>query len=182
MTSAEVTNWPERIALVLAMVALISIAFAGMRAGWKRRQRTQGNIPAPELEAPAEVTFTHRADGIYVGAARAGDWLDRVAVHGLGVRSRASIHLGREGIWLERSGAPSIWLPSAELLAARLDRGLAGTVRGPGSVVVLTWDSADGPVEFGFRADSAQGHAVVLDGLVSAGLTVAGSPVDGDVD
>jgi hypothetical protein len=180
MTPEEVTDWPARIALVLAMLALIAIAFAGMRAGWKRRQRTQSSIPAPEVQAPANATFTHEVDGLYVGAARAGDWLDRIAVHGLGVRSRSSISLGPDGIWLDRTGAPDIWLPRAQLLAARLDRGIAGTVRGPGSVVVLTWDSADGPLEFGFRADSAAGHAVVLDGLVSAGLTVTGFPVDGE--
>ena len=172
MTSAEVTNWPARIALVLAMAALIAVAFAAMRAGWLRRQRRQAAIAPPAGEPPAQAHLPHRADGLYVGAARSGDWLDRVAVHGLGVRSRAVAHLGPDGIWLERAGAPSAWLPRAELVAARLDRGLAGTVRGADSVVVVTWRSSDGPIDLGFRADSAEGHRIVLDGLVAAVITV----------
>ena len=174
MTSAEVTNWPARIALVLAMVAFIGVAFAGMRAGWLRRQRRQAAIAAPLQEPPVSAVLPHAAEGLYVGAARSGDWLDRVAVHGLGVRSRAIAHVGGDGVWLERIGAPSVWLPRGSLAAARLDRGLAGTVRGADSVVVLTWLSADGLVDLGFRADSADGHRIVLDGLVAAGLTVDG--------
>ena len=174
MTSAEVTNWPARIALVLAMLALIAVAFAAMRAGWLRRQRRQAAILAPLAAPPAEASLPFEAEGLYVGAARAGDWLDRVAVHGLGVRSRAVAHLGPDGVWLERVGAPSVWLPRSELTAARLDRGLAGTVRGAGSLVIVAWRSSDGPVELGFRADSAEGHRIVLDGLVAAGLSVDG--------
>lgn len=174
MTSAEVTNWPERIALVAAMVALILVAFAGMRAGWIRRQRRQQAIAAPIPQPPEGADLPVQVEGLYVGAARAGDWLDRVAVHGLGVRSRAIAHVGPDGIWLERVGAPSAWLPREELAAARLDRGVAGTVRGADSVIVVTWRSSDGPIDLGFRADSADGHRIVLDGLVAAGLTVNG--------
>lgn len=174
MTSAEVTNWPARIALVLAMLALIAVAFAAMRAGWLRRQRRQASIVVPRVEPPAGTVLPFEAEGLYVGAARSGDWLDRVAVHGLGVRSRAIAHLGSDGIWIERVGAPSVWLPRAELTAARLDRGLAGTVRGADSVVLVTWAGSDGPIDVGFRADSAEGHRIVLDGVVAAGLTVNG--------
>lgn len=174
MTSSEVTDWPARIALVLAMLALIGVALAGMRAGWKRRQRRQSTIPAPPLQPPSDVAFTHAAEGLYVGASRAGDWLDRVAVHGLGVRSKATIHLGSAGVWIERAGAPSVWLPRADIAGVRLDSGLAGTVRGPGSVMVFTWASTDGPIELGFRPAHAADHGIVLDGLVAAGLTVDG--------
>lgn len=174
MSSAEVTNWPARIALVLAMLALIAVAFAAMRAGWVRRQRRQAAIAAPAAEPGVGADLRFSAEGLYVGAARSGDWLDRVAVHGLGVRSRAVAHLGQDGIWLERIGAPSVWLPRSELRAARLDRGLAGTVRGADSVVIVTWQGSDGPIDLGFRADSAEGQRIVLDGLVAAGLTVNG--------
>lgn len=174
MTSAEVTNWPERIALVVAMIAFILVAFAGMRAGWLRRQRRQQAISAPTAEPSSGADLPWQVEGLYVGAARAGDWLDRVAVHGLGVRSRAIAHIGPDGVWLERIGAPSAWLPTEELAGARLDRGLAGTVRGADSVIVVTWRSSDGPIDLGFRADSAEGHRIVLDGLVAAGLTVNG--------
>lgn len=178
MTQAEVTNWPARVALVLAMVALIMIAFAAMRAGWLRRQRRQVAIPAP-AEHPMSLIGAVAAEGLYVGAARTGDWLDRIAVHGLGVRSRATMHVCAEGIWLERQGAPSVWLPRAEVAGVRLDRGVAGTVRGRDSVIVLTWASGGvstdmSLIDFGFRADEGSGHALLLDGLAAAGLTVDG--------
>lgn len=176
MTQAQVTDWPTRIALVLAMLAFIGIALAAMRRGWLGRRRRQAGIVPPAQEPPTGTVLGAAAEGLYVGAATAGDWLDRIAAHGLGVRSRATMRVGVAGVWFDRVGAPGAWLPRAELAGARLDRGVAGTVRGRDSVIVLTWAGAGQPaIDLGFRADDAAGHRLLLDGLAAAGLDVNGA-------
>ena len=164
---AEVTNWPTRIALVVIVVVLIVLALWGMRRGWRNRQRRQSWIPAP-LETPAPGDLSEPVEGLFIGSATAGDWMDRIAVHDLGVRSRAALAWGEPGVWIDRVGARSVFIPAADVIGVRLDRGIAGTVKAKDSVVVVTWRLGEAVVDTGFRADDAAGHAAVLDGLMSA--------------
>ena len=162
---AQVTNWPIRLALVAAMVAIIAVVLWAMRRGWQARIRRQA-----DLGEPADATGEPTADavpGLYIGTAFAGDWLDRVAAHGLGVRSRARLDFSDRGIAIYRDGAPSLWIPAGQVLLVRVDSGVAGTVRSKDSVVVVTWRLGDRDLDTGFRADDAAGHRTVLDGLMS---------------
>lgn len=162
---AQVTNWPLRLALVAVMAALIALVVWGMRRGWRARMRRQADIPAP---AQVSSEPSERAvPGLYVGTSVAGDWLDRIAVHGLGVRSRASIAWTIDGIAIHRQGAPSLWIPAGDVLEVRADRGVAATVRSKDSVVVVTWRLGGREVDTGFRADDGDGHRTVLDGLMA---------------
>lgn len=170
---AQVTNWPARIAWVLVVLALIALALWGMRKGWVNRQRRQADLPAP-LDAPpagTELTsagFTPAVSGLYAGSGVHGDWMDRIAVHDLGVRSRATISWGDSGIWLDRDAARSVFIPRDSVVGIRSDRGVAGTVRGRDSMVVITWHLGDRTLDTGFRADESEAHASVLDGLMAA--------------
>lgn len=162
---AEVTNWPLRLLLVAGMVALILLVLWAMRSGWKRRQRRQQDIPPPPSllgigEEGAQV------GGLYVGTATAGDWLDRIAVHGLGVRSRGVLAWSAQGVDVQRSGASSFSIPGSDIVGIRVDSGVAGTVRSKGSVVVITWRLGERTLDTGFRADDEAGHRLVLDGLM----------------
>lgn len=162
---AQVTNWPVRLALVALMLAIIAVVLWAMRRGWQARIRRQA-----DLDEPAEATGEPTPDavpGLYIGTAFAGDWLDRVAAHGLGVRSRAQLDFSDEGIAIYRSGAPSLWIPAEAIAHVRVDRGVAGTVRSKDSVVVVTWRLGDRDLDTGFRADEAAGHRTLLDGLMS---------------
>lgn len=161
---APVTNWPARIVLVVIVVALIALALWGMRRGWRNRQGRQEWIPAP-LDTPGNAELSAPIEGLFIGTAMAGDWMDRIAVHDLGVRSRASMQWGAEGIYLDRVGARSVFIPSADIEGIRLDRGVAGTVKAKDSVIVVTWRLGEAMVDSGFRADDGVGHAAVLDGL-----------------
>jgi len=163
---AQVTNWPARIALVVIVLVIIALALWGMRHGWQARQRRQGWIPAPEDE-PTTAARSAEVEGLFIGTATAGDWMDRIAVHDLGVRSRAAISWSTDGIYLERVGARSVFIPAADVVGLRLDRGLAGTVKAKDSVVVVTWRLGEAVIDTGFRADDGAGHAAVLDGLGS---------------
>ncbi|MFM1917397.1 MAG: hypothetical protein RJB01_912 [Actinomycetota bacterium] len=163
---AEVTQWPQRLLLIGIMLGLIALTLAAMRMGWRRRQARQAHIPAPE-STPA-LTWTPigpKVDGLFLGTALSGDWLDRVAVHGLGVRSRGSISWGAGGVLIEREGAGNIFI--SEPLAVRVDSGIAGTVRAKGSVLVVTYRLGEVVVESGFRADVGAEHMAVLDGVMA---------------
>jgi hypothetical protein len=168
---AEVTNWPVRIALVAAVFAIIAAVLAAMLRGWRMRQRRQADIPEPPAWDDGDEASGPRAEGVsglYVGTATAGDWLDRIAVHGLGVRSRADVVVSPTGIGIRRVGASSFFIPKADILGFRTDRGVAGTVRAKDSVIVITWRLGQREVDTGFRADDGNDHRTLLDGLMVA--------------
>ena len=167
---ATVTNWPIRLALVAAMVAIIVLVLAAMRRGWRSRQRRQADIPPPpELDAGLVSDEQESGvPGLYLGTAMTGNWLDRVAVHGLGVRSRARVYSKAHGVAVVREGAPSFFIPRTDIVEVRVDRGVAGTVRAKDSVIVVTWRLGPVVVDTGFRADEGVGHRTLLDGPMAA--------------
>lgn len=176
---AQVTNWPLRLALVGVMVLIIALALWGMRRGWIARTRRQMDVPAPQplsrsaQDGPAQDGPAQDGPvqagvaGVYLGTATAGDWLDRIAVHGLGTRSRVSLSWSPAGIAVDREGAPSFLIPASDVLDIRIDRGVAGTVRARDSVVVITWRLGDRILDTGIRADDGDGHRTLLDGLMA---------------
>jgi hypothetical protein len=168
---AEVTDWPARIGLVAIMLGLIALALWGMRRGWTHRLRRQSDVPQPADRPPAGALLGAPVEGLFAGTGTNGDWLDRIVVHDLGVRSRAAISWGPDGIWLERQGARSLFIPASDVVGVRADRGVAGTVRSKDGMVVVSWRLGAGIVDTGFRADAATDHAAVLDGLVTTFAT-----------
>lgn len=180
---ASVTNWPLRLALVGVMLAIVALVLWGMYRGWRSRQQRQSDLPAPHsLDEDPSLDEASDADsaaatGLYLGTSTAGDWLDRIAVHGLGVRSRAEMSLSPRGVVVRRDGAPSFLIPARDIRGVRTDRGVAGTVRAKDSVIVVTWQLGGALVDTGFRADDGVDHHTLLDGLMSG----YPAPADGGV-
>jgi hypothetical protein len=163
---AEVTNWPARIGLVLIVLALIALALWGMRRGWANRARRQQDLPAPAATAPEAAELGVPVEGLFAGTGVNGDWMDRIVVFDPGVRSRASVSWCADGIWFDRRGARSLFIPAADVVGVRADRGIAGTVRSRDGMVVVSWRLGDRVLDTGFRADVTTDHRTVLDGLV----------------
>ena len=170
--SAAVTNWPLRLLLVAATLLVIAGLLALMRWGWKGRERRQIEVSRPLPVPPHDAVFVIDVPGVYIGAARNGDWLDRIVVHGLGVRSRGALNVGEQGIWVERVHANSFFVPADEITRIRIDRGVAGTVRSKDSVVVVTFALGTTLVDFGFRADGDEGRDLIFQTCVDAGFNV----------
>lgn len=164
---AQVTDWPARLVFVLILLALIGLALWGMRRGWRNRAARQADVPAPADAAPAGAVLGTPVAGQFAGTGVNGDWMNRIVVHDLGVRSRAALSYGPTGILLEREGARSVFIPADTVVGVRTDRGVAGTVTSKDGMIVVSWRLGDRVLDTGFRADSASDHADVLDGLMA---------------
>lgn len=178
--SAPVTQWPLRILLVLVVAGVIALVLFGMRAGWRRRARAQADIAEPLLppESLPEVTAGPFA-GVFLGSTRHGDWLDRIVVHDLGVRSRATLEVGTSGIALRREGARDVFIPAPAVRAADMSRGIAGKAYERDGVLVVTWDLGGRLVDTGFRSDVADDQRVARDAIIglAAGQGQAGEGI-----
>ncbi|MFI9024811.1 hypothetical protein [Streptomyces sp. NPDC053560] len=163
--SAEVTNWPARIGWVVGLLLFIALLYWLMREGWKWRGTLQGDLPElPQTpETPGEPRLT--MSGRYHGSTTAGQWLDRIVARGLGTRSRAEVTLTEQGVDVVRPGAQDFFIPAADLLGARLDKGIAGKVLPEGGLLVLTWRLGEKEIDSGFRSDRAAEHSAWVTAL-----------------
>lgn len=161
--SAPVTQWPQRLVLVGLVFLTIFAVLWGMRRGWRRRAGRQIDIVEPP-PAPSALASTDLdpVPGVFLGSTTHGDWLDRIVVHELGVRSRASLEVGPEGVLLRREGARDLYVPADALLSVSTARGIAGKAYERGGVLILTWDLGDKVVDTGFRADAADDQERIL--------------------
>lgn len=162
-------DWLMPVALSLGIIVIVIALIA---LGWRNRLARQRDIPAPP-EAPAPLgSPLYQADGQYVVTTTSGDWLDRIAVHSLGVKSNATATVHDEGILLVRSGARDVFIRRADLLGVRLDRGMAGKFVEKDGLVVFTWELNGAPVDTGFRTRQASDRT----GLLTAASALAPTP------
>ena len=172
--TAQTTQWPERLALTLLMVAVVALAVYGMWHGWRGRGRRQAFLPElptlPDDPGPAVAA----AEGRYVGTVFAPDWLDRVVARGLGAPGRACATVSAAGLLIDRDGEPPIFIPLAAIDSVASGRGLAAHVAERDGLLVVTWRLGDSLLATAFRADlTAEQSALVsaLAALVPAGGT-----------
>ncbi|QHY94457.1 hypothetical protein SSPS47_04865 [Streptomyces sp. S4.7] len=182
--SAEVTDWAARIGWVVGLLLFIAFVYWLMRQGWKWRGSLQSDLPelpvAPE-EPGADGDVKLRLSGRYHGSTTAGQWLDRIVAHGLGVRSRAELTLTDAGVAVVRPGATDFFVPADRLRAARLDKGIAGKVLAEGGLLILTWQHGDRLLDSGFRSDRAAEHAAWVEAvnLMNQSITTNDAPTTG---
>ncbi len=152
----------DRLFPTLLAVALVLVIFALLWLGWRHRlQRQAGIAPLPvvplQLSAPLA-----SAEGQYVVTTTEGDWLDRLAVHGLGIRSNAVLAVHPEGILISRSGAPDVFIPKDSYSGARTESGMAGKFVERDGLIVLSWRLGGNPVDTGFRTRNAAAKTPLL--------------------
>ncbi|NGN63047.1 hypothetical protein G5C51_03890 [Streptomyces sp. A7024] len=156
--SQEVTDWASRIGWVVGLLLFIALCYWLMRQGWTWRKVLQSDVPEltaiPDDPGPAKLTMAGR----YHGSTTAGQWLDRIVAHGLGVRSRAELTLSEQGLAVVRPGATDFFIPAGQLREARLDKGIAGKVLTEGGLLVITWEHGGKEYDSGFRSDHAAEH------------------------
>ncbi|MCP9959706.1 MULTISPECIES: hypothetical protein [Streptomyces] len=177
--SAEVTDWTARLGWVGLLLLFVVLACWLMRQGWKWRDKVQSAV-LPELptapEAAGEPVLA--MSGRYHGSTVAGQWLERIVAHGLGVRSRAELTLTDAGLRVVRPGAADFFVPADRLRGARLDTGIAGKVLTEGGLLVVTWAHGDRLIDSGFRSDRAAEHpawVTALNSLSTQNTTTEGA-------
>ncbi|GAA1122745.1 hypothetical protein GCM10009630_20800 [Kribbella jejuensis] len=134
---------------ILGTLLILAAGYFGMYRGWRNRQSRQADL-APLPTAPE--SDTRGVEGVYVATTTAGDWMDRIAVHELGVRSIADLAVSADGLIFHRQGAADVFIPADHLTAVRTDRGIAGKVTAEKSgLVVVTWTHDGRSLDTGFR-------------------------------
>jgi hypothetical protein len=132
-------------AAAIGTLAVLAGCYLLMWRGWRNRQHRQAGIAAPP-QPPVDFTATESVEGVYVATTTGGDWLDRIAVHGLGVRSESTVEVGAEGVVFR---PPGFFVPAARLVAVRTDKAIAGKVAS--GLLIVTWRHGDRELDTGFR-------------------------------
>ena len=152
----------EKVLPGLAMLAVVAVVFVLIWIGWRGRLRRQAGIeqlPAvPDVLGEALVS----ADGQYVASTTAGDWLDRIAVHNLGIRTNAKLSVHPEGVLFERAGAGPVFIPAGRLTGVRQESGMAGKFVEKDGLLVLSWMLGSHELDTGYRTRRAEDKAVLL--------------------
>jgi hypothetical protein len=153
------------------MLIALGLIYALLYAAWlrKRRRHTSAAVAAvdggngdadgsrPETDVGRVVV-----PGTYVSTTAAESRLERVAVEGLGNRSRATLTVRRgtpdELLRFERQGESDVVIASQRFLGVRRERGMAGKFVGANRLLAIQWRADDGAIyETGFlpryRAD-----------------------------
>lgn len=130
-----------------ALLVMIGVAVVLLALGviaWRRRTRRDAGLAAPVGEIPPGAATVASASGLYVATTRHGEPLERLAIRGLGFRSRVDVTVTDRGVALDLTGQPRLFLPvdridSVDQAQVAIDR-----VVEPGGLVRLSWRTVDG--------------------------------------
>jgi hypothetical protein len=138
---------------ILGTLLILAAGYFGMYRGWRNRQSRQADLaPLPAVPPENVMAKTRGTEGVYVATTTAGDWMDRIAVHELGVRSIADLAVSEAGLIFHRQGAADVYIPADQVTGVRTDRGIAGKVTAEKSgLVVVTWTHDGHELDTGFR-------------------------------
>jgi hypothetical protein len=166
--SAPVTHWAGRILLTLVLLALLAGLYWLMFLGWRKRIARQQHLPVPASARPGPAAQAgpgpaEVVEGVYASTTTSGSWLDRIAAHGLGVRSNAWVQVQPDGVFIAREAAPDLFIPTADLRGAALAPGIAGKVTGGEGVLLITWQLGDQRLDTGFHPRARHDRARLLE-------------------
>lgn len=128
---------------IVAMLALLAFL------GWQTRKRRQRDVPAPAAP-PADFTPRAAADVHYVATTDAENEYDRVVVHGLGLRTRARILVGEQGVVLELPSG-GVFTPSSALTGVARATWTIDRAVEPGGLLRYSWRLGDREVATNIR-------------------------------
>ncbi|MGY2746413.1 PH-like domain-containing protein [Arthrobacter sp. UYCu723] len=155
----------DRLLPGLLMLSLAVIVIALLALGWRNRLRRQADVdPLPAVPAELGAALA-AADGQYVASTTAGDWLDRIAVHNLGLRTNAGLSVHPEGVLFDRSGAGPVFIPAARLTGVRQESGMAGKFVERDGLLVISWMLGTRELDSGFRTRNAGDKTTLLNAL-----------------
>lgn len=155
----------ERLIPTLLVAAVVCAVFALFWFGWRRRVGEQSSIPVPQRPVEGVGLLGEPVPGSYVATTTAGDPLDRIAAHGLGLRTDADLVLTEDGIVLDRAGTGDILLPWTDVESVRAGQGMIGKFVEPEGLIIITWRLGDTRVDTGFRTRAAADRTSTIDSI-----------------
>lgn len=105
-----------REAAIAVMIAIAVLIVALGAFGWWRRTRRDRGTSAPFAEAPESARELSRFTVLYVATTQHGEPLERLAIRGLGYRSRGTVTVLDAGVALDLTGQPRMFLATGRLL------------------------------------------------------------------
>lgn len=133
----------REVALLITIAVAVLLLAIGI-AAWRRRTRRDAVFAAPYGEIPADAVTSSTLSGLYVATTRHDEPLERLAVQGLGFRSRADVTVTDLGVALDLVGEPRLFLPRTIIDAVGLATVAIDRVVEPGGLVRLTWRATRG--------------------------------------
>jgi hypothetical protein len=103
---------------LLVMVGVAVVLLALLAWAWVRRTRRDARFTAPVGELPEGAVETAAFSGLYVATTRHDEPLERLAITGLGFRSRVDVTVTTAGVALDLQGQPRIALTRDRLVDA----------------------------------------------------------------
>ena len=101
----------------LAVMIAVAVVLIGVLAwAWWRRTRRDSGLAAPVGEAPADAATLHTHETLYVATTRHDEPLERLAIRGLGFRSRADLTVTTAGVALDLTGQPRFFVPTDRIV------------------------------------------------------------------
>lgn len=161
----------DRFLPTLMIFAVLAAIVGLMVLGWQRRRRRQSGLDGlaavPDQLSAAQLVV----EGWYVATTYANQPLERIAVRGLGFRSRATVAVHPEGIVLDRRGSEPAHIPAADLRSSGRATWAIDRVVERDGLVVIGWMLGSTPVDSYFRLPNPT-DAGQLVSVVSALLPV----------
>ncbi|MCT9000846.1 PH-like domain-containing protein [Microbacterium memoriense] len=146
--------------VIALMIALAVVLIALGVWAWLRRTRRDGGLVAPIAEAPADAVVVDRFEGFYVATTAHDAPLERLAIRGLGFRSRAAVTVMNAGVALDLTGQPRMFVPVADIVSVDRATVAIDRVVEPGGLVRLSWLIGDVTVDTFLRAQDAGSRAL----------------------
>jgi hypothetical protein len=155
-------------------VILVALVLCGLiLLGWYRRGRRQADFPGP-VDVPELLSEPRtNVEGMYVVTTTAGDRLDRIAAHGLGVRGNALLSVGEDGVAVLRQGSPSFFIPAGDLEVIGTTSNMVGKAVEKDGIVVMRYRVSQGSYDTGFRV---RHHAEQLELIKQLHALLPGTP------
>jgi len=165
VVSLNIDDNGTRTTLLIYVLAGFVIIIGLAVLGWSLRRRRQRDIPAP-VPMPADIgTLRGEFEGFYVSTTPDGQPLNRIAVRGLGFRSRATVAVADAGVVLALPGN-NVFIPRADIREVTRSNYTIDRVVEPGGLVLLAWTLGDVKLDSYLRVEQTEALVDAIDGLL----------------
>ena len=139
----------DRSVSVLIIAGIFLLILLALTWGWTRRKRSQEALTAPAKPHLGITPIADPVEGSYVSTTHAGHPLERVAIHGLGIRTSGELVVTDGGVILDLAGREDFLIPGADIVSVDTASGMSGKFVG---IVRITSRLGETLVDTGFRA------------------------------